>query len=173
MKLNRSLIEGYTTTPDGNLQTSFSFNLFDSIVLRKQKGVEKWYVEVRFSQTLHEQFTTNQTVQIYSHMINKLENNISRILIYSFQKERLDAFLEGRPTQRYFNYYYFTDRVRFRTRKMESTLKQIETALDEFVERDILVDSYKRKGTGFNIELKPLSEAEINDYFDKTHRLQS
>jgi len=49
---------------------------------------------------LHQQIITNQTIQIYSHMIHKLENPLSKILIYVFQSERLGAFLEEKPIKR-------------------------------------------------------------------------
>ncbi|MFC5449142.1 hypothetical protein ACFPOG_12790 [Paenibacillus aestuarii] len=165
MKFHRFAIEGRTSGKD--TKTTFAYNLFQSVKVIKS-ATAGIYGEVEFSDTLHQQLITNQTVKIYSHLIHRLENRMSKILIYAFQKERLDAHLHGRDVKQHFEYSFFTNRIRFRYKKIETNLKQITDSLQEFKNANILIKDFKRVGNGFNITLTPLSESEKADFFTGT-----
>ncbi|NDI36610.1 hypothetical protein [Chengkuizengella sediminis] len=164
-KIGRFSIEGRTTGANKDTKTTFLYNLFQEVKVTKEEATGRVYAEVKFSDTLHQQFITKQTVQIYSHLIHRLENRLSKILIYAFQKERLDAFLQGCDMKSNFEYNFFSDRIRFRSKRIDSNLKLIESSLQEFKEAKILVEDYKRIGNGFEIILTPLTESEKADFF--------
>ncbi|MCS7462926.1 hypothetical protein N0M98_22630 [Paenibacillus doosanensis] len=167
-KIGRFSLEGRTTGPNKETRTTFLYNLFEYVLVSKEDATGRRYAEIKFSDTLHQQFITKQTVQIYSHFIHRLENRLSKILIYAFQKERLDAYLQGRNMKRHFEYTFFSDRIRFRSKRIDSNLKQIEASLQEFKEANILISDYKRVGNGFEIILTPVTESEKADFFTGT-----
>ncbi|MDP5276090.1 hypothetical protein [Chengkuizengella axinellae] len=164
-KIGRFSIEGRTTGANKDTKTTFLYNLFQEVKVTKEEATGRIYAEIKFSDTLHQQFITKQTVQIYSHLIHRLENRLSKILIYAFQKERLDAYLQKCDMKNHFEYTFFSDRIRFRSKRIESNLKLIESSLQEFKEAKILVEDYRRIGNGFEIILTPLTESEKVDFF--------
>ncbi|GAA4847354.1 hypothetical protein GCM10023310_26840 [Paenibacillus vulneris] len=164
-KIGRFSLEGRTTGPNKETKTTFLYNLFEYVIVSKEDATGRRYAEIKFSDTLHQQFITKQTVQIYSHFIHRLENRLSKILIYAFQKERLDAYLQGRKMKQNFEYSFFSDRIRFRSKRIDSNLKQIDASLQEFKEANILINDYKRVGNGFEIILTPVTESEKADFF--------
>lgn len=145
--------------------TDFGYNLFEAVNVIQDKVTGRIHGEMIFTKSFHQTLITKQTVRIYSHLIHRLENRLSKILIYAFQKERLDAHLHGRSVKRHFDYTFFMNRIRFRSRKVESILKQVNESLQDFKNANILIEDFNRAGNGFEIILTPLSEAEITDFF--------
>ena len=164
-KIAQTRVEGSSKV--GKSRLTFTINFFDYLVIRNEPK-QKVFAEIRLTQTLKEQLLNNKTISIYSHFLKKLENKVAKLLIYSLQKERLEAYVNERELPSYFDYGYFISRIRFRTRTMESTLKQVGEALDEFLQQGIIIDSYERDGAGFYISLKPLSQSEKDDYFSQS-----
>lgn len=119
-----------------------------------------------FSDRIHQNIINNQTVQVYSDITDKLTNTTARTLIYALQKERIDSYIQQTSYTRNFDYFYFLQKIRFRSKKIEQNLKVIDQALKEFQDLNVLIHSYKRNGTGFTIEFIPLTEIEKRDYFD-------
>lgn len=119
-----------------------------------------------FSERIHQNIINNQTVQVYSDITDMLTNTTARTLIYALQKERIDSYINQTSYIRDFDYFYFLQRIRFRSKKIEQNLKVIEKALKEFQDLNVLMHSFKRKGTGFTIDFMPLTEVEKRDYFD-------
>lgn len=147
-----------------------SFNLFQSVDMKKDDADNKLKVKITFSDHLYHQIINDQTINIYSHIIDKLENSLSRILVFAFQKERIDAFLENRPPRKHYEYTFFTDRVRFRKKDMEANLKLVEAALNEFVSLHALIKDFKRIKNGFEITLFSLTENEQIDLFSDSRK---
>lgn len=168
-KIRRFSIEGRKTSSDKEVKTTFFYNLFQKVEVTKDEVTGRVYAELQFSDDLHQQFITKQTVQIYSHFIHRLESRLSKILIYALQKERLDAYLQERKMKDHFDYTFFSDRIRFRSKRIDANLKQIESSLQEFKYGDILIEDYQRTGNAFEITLKPLSESEKQDFFSPTN----
>ncbi|MGJ9385538.1 hypothetical protein [Salipaludibacillus sp. CF4.18] len=167
-KIGRFSIEGRTIGLDNKTKTSFLYNLFQEVKVNKDDLTDRVSAEIRLSDSLHEQFITNQTVQIYSHFIHKLENGLSKILIYAFQKERLDAFLEEREMNSHYEYTFFSDRIRFRSKKINTNLKIIESSLQELKTAKIIINHFEKSGNGFEIRLLPLMESEKKDFFNSS-----
>lgn len=145
--------------------TDFGYNLFEAVNVVRDKVTGRVHGEMIFTKSFHQTLITKQTVRIYSHLIHRLQNRLSKILIYAFQKERLDAHLHGRSVKDHYDYTFFLNRIRFRSKRIESILKQINESLQDFKDANILIDDFKRVGNGFQIVLTPLSEAEIMDFF--------
>lgn len=148
----------------------FSFNFFQSAEIIKDPVTGRIFVEVVFSDRLHQQYINDQTINIYSHIIEKLENGYSKILVFAFQKERIDAYLQNRPPRKMYEYSFFADRIRFRSKKIETNLKLIQSSLEEFVALNTLISDFKRVGQGFEIKLIPLTENEKIDLFSDSKR---
>ncbi|MFF2531527.1 hypothetical protein ACFVS2_21705 [Brevibacillus sp. NPDC058079] len=165
MKIGQFSIEGRVLNQNKEAYREFLFNFFQSVDIIKDPATGRVYAEITFSDFLQQQYIDKQTVQIYSHLIKRLENPISRLLVYAFQKERMDAYLQGREPRRFFDYNYFHDRIRFRSKRLESNLKTIQTSLQEFKDLHVLVGNYKRNGNGFDIELHPITDDEKEDFF--------
>jgi hypothetical protein len=167
-KIGRYRIEGKIKNSNQDVYREFLFNFFQSVIIKKDVATGRTYAEILFSDILHEQYINNQTVQIYSHFMKKLENPISRILIYAFPMERLESYLNEENCRKSFDYNYFSNKIRFRSKRIETNLKLVEASLKEFKEHQILIEEYKRVGTGFEIILIPLSDYEKQDFFSSS-----
>lgn len=170
-KIGRFRIEGRVLNQNKERKESFLINFFQTVRMIKDEVSGRSYVEITVHDKIHQQFIDRQTVQIYSHLLKKIETPVSRILIYAFQKERMDAYLEQRPMRKTFDYNYFHDRIRFRSKKVEANLKLIQESLKEFCEMNVIVSSFKRVGSGFEIQLHPITEDEKQDYFNSARPL--
>lgn len=144
---------------------SFAYPIFEAVLINTdEKG--RRYAEITIGTHYYQQIINNQTVKIYSHLLGKLEKNISKILIHALQKERLDRYIQGKAFVGQFGYTYFASKIRFETRKIATNMAAIEESLQEFKDLNILIRSYKRKPQSFEIEFMPLSHAEIHDFFE-------
>lgn len=163
-KIGRFSFEGRTIGPDNKVNVSFLYNLFQEVEFKRDEATGRVFAEIIFSNKLHRHIVTNQAIKIYSPFYRRLENKLSKILIYAFQKERIDAYVNNRDLKIVFEYSYFTDRIRFRSKRIESNIKEIESSLQDFKNAQILIEDYKRVGHHFEIVLTPLSESEIGDF---------
>ncbi|WCF11383.1 hypothetical protein NDS46_30970 (plasmid) [Paenibacillus thiaminolyticus] len=171
-KIGRFSIEGRIFNDNKEMYREFLFNFFQFVDIIKDPASGKVFAEITFSDALHEQFINNQTVSIYRHLISKLNNPVSRLLVYAFQKERIEAYVQNRSLKKMFDYNYFHDRIRFRSKRIESNLKSIEASLKEFKELNVLISDYSRVGNAFELSLHPLTSDEVADFFTKS-KIQS
>ncbi|WP_139192904.1 hypothetical protein [Anaerobacillus arseniciselenatis] len=162
-KIGRYSFEGTTVGQDNKTHVSFIYNLFQYVEIKTDELTGRKYVEIQFSDKLHERIVTRKTIAIYSPFFKRLENSLSKILIYAFQKERIDAYVNERNLKSSYDYSFFTDRIRFRSKRLESNLEKIESSLQDFKNAGVLIEDYKRVGSSFNITLTPLSKSEVAD----------
>jgi hypothetical protein len=146
-----------------------NFSIFDRVHVQTEDG--KRIAVIFVADTLYQQILNMQTVQIYSDLIKKLENPMSRLLIFALQKERLDRHIQGLPFTDIYKYLYFSQKVRFKGKKMDVNMELIELALDEFRSHNILIEDFQRSHNSFRITFTPLSNFELHDFFDKEKSL--
>ena len=73
-----------------------------------------------------------------------------------------------------YSYTYFQKIVRFKLKNKKKNLQLIQESLQEFVDNNIVIDSFELKNGVFIINFLPLSEAEIQDLnFDKTKMIDN
>lgn len=146
------------------VNAEYIVNIFQEVGFHEETQM----AHIVFSDRIHQNIINNQTVQVYRDITEKLTNPTARTLIYALQKERIDCYIQQTSYTRNFDYFYFLQRIRFRSKKIEQNLKVIEKALREFNDLNVLIRTFKRNGTGFTIDFVPLTESEKRDYFDST-----
>lgn len=166
-KIGAVRFEGRKIGPNNEVTSDFLYNLFQHVEVKKDEGTGRVYAEISLSNALHEEYVAKKTYKLYTPLVNRLENKLAKMLFQSFQKERIQAYLDGREIKTYYSYSFFTRRIRFRTKLIQSTLEKIEEALQSLKDANIFLKSFERKGRGFEIILSPLSQTEIADFFTR------
>ena len=140
------------------------FNLFDNIVIKED--VERPYAIAQFGEILSNAIIKKKLISITSASYDVLDNNLSRIICYAMKREQIsnqETFIGE------YNYTYFQKIVRFKLKNKKKNLQLIKESLQEFVDNNIVIDSFELKNNVFIIKFLPLSDAEIQDLnFDKT-----
>ena len=140
------------------------FNLFDNIVIKED--VERPYAIAQFGEILSNAIIKKKLISITSASYDVLDNNLSRIICYAMKREQIanqETFIGE------YNYTYFQKIVRFKLKNKKKNLQLIKESLQEFVDNNIVIDSFELKNNVFIIKFLPLSAAEIQDLnFDKT-----
>jgi hypothetical protein len=154
-----AIIKKSTKGRDGKL----SFTIFDRVIIDTDDAGKR-YAEILVGDTLYQQLFNQQTVQIYSDNIKRLENPYSRILIFALQKERLERYIQNKPFRDIFDYKFFAHKVRFQTRKIDNNMEMLNAALQEFKDQNIIIEDFRRIHQSFEITFIPLSHYEIHDF---------
>jgi hypothetical protein len=170
MKIASYQVQGIAKKKNSR-DTKFHINFFQKAIIETDEVTGKRYARITFSDATHQEFLNRQFVQIYSDVMKKFKDNpLSSLLLYAFQKERLDCYLQKKSYTNYYPYQYFSSKVRFRSKKMDVNLKLINESLQEFLDNQVLIQSYQKKHQGFDISFIPLQNYEIQDYFGGEHR---
>lgn len=143
------------------------FDLFDQVKFLED-GVR---VEIKINEFTHEQYIDNHVTKIYSDKIKNLCLPISESMVFILQKERFTHSTnheEGNLELPFFNYPYefFTRRIRFPTRKKLVNLSMIEQSLQEIVENNTTVESFRKVQDVFQIRFIPVSKSEAEDLIE-------
>lgn len=153
---------------DRDCVEGLSFNFFDSVFITSGKEYKRT-VTATFGTFLYNAIVNDRVVRVTANNYEALEGNLSRIIYYALQKERM--LLPSRksndlPAQRIGTYdiSFFQRLVRFCTGSKRKKIRLISESLDEFVSKQIAIHSYKEKDGVFQIEFVPLTMDEINDF---------
>ncbi|WEG19213.1 replication initiator protein A (plasmid) [Alkalihalophilus pseudofirmus] len=170
MKIKNYDIEAIINNKDSNQRSSVAYSILDRVFIgqdeKRNKG--KYFVEVVVGDTIYKQVINSRTIKIYRDSMSKLNNPLSKVLIYALQKERLEKHINKKPFTDLYTYKYFTNRARFKNaNQVERNLNEIYTALQEFKEQNILIKNFKQIYQSFEIEFIPLSLNEIYDFFEE------
>ena len=145
------------------------FNLFDNIVIKED--AERPYAIAQFGEVLSNAIIKKKLISITSASYDVLDNNLSRIICYAMKCEQI-ANQETLMSE--YSYTYFQKIVRFKLKNKKKNLQLIQESLQEFVDNNIVIDSFELKNGVFIINFLPLSEAEIQDLnFDKTKMIDN
>lgn len=141
------------------------WSIFDTLYINTDDNGRR-YAEITIGTYFHQQFINDQTVKIYSNVLESIEGNVSKILVHALQKERLERHLQNKPLTDIFRHQYFSRKIRLDKRKIDANIKMIESSLQEFKQLNILIHDYKRIDKAFQISFIPLSNTEIHDFFE-------
>lgn len=139
----------------------YSFNFFDNIAIDDGGGGEATVV-CTFGEMLHDSVVQQKLVSVNSNEMRSLENKLSQVLFFAMQKERISAVQKG-VLNGFISYSGFLQIARFPSSSKRKNMKEISTALDEFVNQKIAISSYSVDGDIFNISFLPMSDEEIED----------
>lgn len=145
----------------GNIKdTKFIINFFDNVKIESDPVTGKRYATIVFGDILYNLYFKKETVKISAYQYKQIENTLSKILFFSLQKERVQLSLfKNKDSNFYikeFNYLYFKNKVRFRSKRKSENIKLIAESLEEFKSKKILIKEYSKTNDGFVIEFYPL-----------------
>lgn len=138
------------------------FNIFNRYQYRDING--KRFMILSISDALYEDYAKLQTVRVYSKQLKQLKNKeLSRSLVYSFQKYRFSLYSLGLPLEKKCDYTYFMLQAQFPYKKKLDNLKLIQSCLDEIVAAGVIIYKYERIGENFKVYFKPVHSYEVED----------
>ena len=91
-----------------------------------------------------------------------LKNKLSEVILFALQKERVSAYQSGN-LEGVVSYPSILQAARFSTTNQKKNIKEISTALNEFVTKNIIIESYKLEGDCFYLKFYPMSPDELAD----------
>lgn len=139
-----------------------AFNFFDNVLVKKDEITQSTTVYCTFGDMLHDAVVKEKLVSVTINSANALESKLSKIILYAIQKTRIVS-LQGNETVGKYSYTFFQKISRLGGKNKEKNLKDIKSALDEFVRNGIAIESYTYKNNIFYLNFIPLSEAEQED----------
>lgn len=160
MKLSAYNVMGIIKEGDNIKDTKFSINFFDHAVINTDTETNRRVARIVFGEILHNNYIQNKTIKATSYKLNQLDNPISKILFYPFQKERLEMGVSGSKYICEYNYIYFRHRIRFKKTKKDVNLELIREGIQHLKDKKVFVKSFTQLDDNFLIEFYPLTEAE-------------
>lgn len=138
-----------------------AFNFFDNIVVDEGASGEQ-IATVTFGEVIHSSVVEQKLISVVSGEMRALENKLSQVLFFMIQRERITAAQKGQ-LDGMVSYSSFLQSARFPTSSKKKNKKEIQTALDDFVAKNIVIDSYSVDGDIFHIHFRPLTDEEMED----------
>lgn len=149
-----------------------TFNIFDNIVITKD-GNGKKVVVITAARALYAAIIKNRMTYVTTNNFNQLENNLSRIIYFALQRERIELTIralnngECLENARIINCYpfsFFKAIVYFRHKRISNNIQLIIESLEEFKRLNIAIkDFVVHKDYSIEIEYIPLSHDEYDD----------
>ena len=137
----------------------YSFNFFDNVSI--DAGGEETVI-CTFGEMLHDSVVRQKLISVTANEMRSLENKLAQVIFFAMQKERISAAQKG-DLEGIISYPVFLQIARFPTANKRKNVKEIITALDEFVAQKIAIESYTVEGDIFKIRFIPLSDEERDD----------
>lgn len=149
-----------------------SFNLFDNIVITKDGNGRK-VVVMTAARSLYAAIIKNRMTYVTTNNFNQLENNLSRLIYFALQRERIELTiralsngecLENTKIINLYPFSYFKTIVYFRHKRISNNIKLIVESLEEFKKLKIAIkDFVVHKDYSLEIEYIPLTLDEYDD----------
>lgn len=144
----------------------FSLKILDNVDIYSIDNKEM--VRVLVNEDIVRQIVENNTINMYSDVINGFKLNASRLLIMKLQMERISLSSQssqGGPLVKKVAFNFFRGVLYFSDKKKYRNIKTVENALNEIMESKITLKSFIRKGDIFQLEFYPISQKEKRDLF--------
>ncbi|MCP8970152.1 hypothetical protein [Ectobacillus ponti] len=139
-----------------------SIGIFSDVkVLVQEDGTR--VAEIYVSEAVYKDYIQNQTVRIYKDKIFNLSSGYAHHLIFPLQKERLARYQMNLSFETSMDYLYFATKVRFTKRRKADNLRDIEIALQELIDQQIVVKAFERIRDVFYIQFHPVQEKEVQN----------
>lgn len=146
----------------------FALNLFEKAFIRTDPSTNKRYATIVLSDTLHQEIIEGNVSFFYYRQVKLLENPTSKVIIYPLQKERLQHCTKKNGYTGIYDYSFFRQHIRFRSKRKSTNLKLIEASLQEFKDKQLIVNQFEILPDGFEIEFTPVPEFERADLMKKS-----
>lgn len=153
---------------NNNEDSLFSLNLFEKAFIRTDPSTKKRYATIVLSDTLHQEIIEGNVSFFYYRQVKLLENPTSRVITYPLQKERLQHCTETIGYRGKYDYSFFRQHIRFRSKRKTTNMKLIEASLQEFIDKQLLISQFETLPDGFEIEFTPVPEFERADLMKKS-----
>ncbi|WP_113675891.1 replication initiator protein A [Vallitalea guaymasensis] len=130
------------------------------------------YVEFDVSDWLYDHIFNMQITKIYKKQLHMFRYDLSKILIYRFQADRMHCHKHNLSYTINYNYRDFTYFIRFNKKDPKNKrMKKILRSLDEFINNQVIIESYKKLSENvIEINFYPLTSKEIYD-LTKTNKM--
>ncbi|MGG2134619.1 hypothetical protein AB1284_25440 [Bacillus sp. S2(2024)] len=155
----------FSITKQDNKGNWSAIGIFSDVNVIVQPNGTK-VAEIYVTEAIYKDYIQKQTVRIYKEKVDNLTQNTSQHLIFIMQKERLICYKSETNYAVTRDYTYFAGKIRFKKKRKNENLKELEAALSELVEQNIVVKSYKRIGEVFQIQFHPINEQEVQDLLE-------
>ncbi|MEX3623778.1 hypothetical protein [Viridibacillus arvi] len=142
------------------VKREYILNVFQEVVINE----EEKRATIKLAERIRENIINRELIEVYTDIKESLTNKASSTLIFSLQKERIDLHVLNKGYKKHFDYFYYQRKMRLHYKRLERNYQLISEALEEFEKINVIIKSFKRNGTGFDIEFLPLSESEIKDF---------
>lgn len=120
-------------------------------------GKHKWVV-VRFSEQLTDDIVGDNILSISKTQYKKLKDPNAKIVCHVMKEEQIKANREFADRTIVYGYEFFIDKIRFSSGNMKNILSLLKDALNDFVNQNVIIESYKLEGTQFHITYLPYNE---------------
>lgn len=154
-----------------------SYNFFDSVRIIPDQETGKKTIIAFFGNLLYRTIVDNKLISVTSQSYDSLTNNLSKIIYFALQRERISASLayhdyikKSLPgdidysiLSKEYDYSFFRSIVRFRYNNKKKNIKLITESLDEFKSKGIAIKDYYIEKGNFNITYYPLTQDELDD----------
>lgn len=151
-----------------NKEVVQTINFFDYYELSDDKDDEKLndmgrsqkLVTLTIGRYMYDRISNKKTQHVYSHEVQLLEDRSAQFVYYVFEGERQRVYASNRIEDELpYSYTFFLHTMRFPSRKqMQSNLDLIESIFKTFIDKNILIQYYRRQSNGFIIQFKPFSK---------------
>ena len=146
-----------------------AFSFFDHVVVDESTTTDRFVTAV-FGDFLYNSLVQRKIIRVTSKNYYSLTNDLSKLLYYLIQNERVNAGILYRKLPatssmvKKYDYTYFNQAVHFRHNVKKKNIQLLNSALDDFVKNKVAIKEYTFSEIGtWNIHYFPLSDAEYND----------
>jgi len=142
-------------------------NLFQymKFVVNK-KYIDRSYVDVQISDFIMQQLIDIQTKNMYKKQIMSFTNAISKLIMFTLQRDRIECYKYNEEYRKVYSYNYFSSRIDFPLENSkEENIRLLIDAFEEIKKQNIIVDTveYYPDKESFVVRFIPLNEIEIED----------
>lgn len=141
------------------------FGIFDNVEIDLANRGRK--AEITVNEKVHQQVLDDKMIRIYGDKFKQLELEVSENIVSFLQFNRWKWHLSGFDEKHcILTYDSFLYKMRFDSRRRKSEIiKLIEESLQEFVDKEFIIQSFKRRGDLFYITYISVEDYELIDLF--------
>lgn len=142
-----------------NLLQYMKFNI-------NEKYIDKSYVDMQISDFIMQQIIDIQTKKMYKKQIMTFTNPISKLMMFTLQRDRIECYKYNEEYRKVYSYNYFFSRIDFPLEKSkEENIRLLFDAFEEIKKQNIIVDTveYYSDKEVFVVRFAPFSKTEIED----------
>mgnify|MGYP000863204756 FL=1 len=142
-----------------NLLQYMKFNI-------NEKYIDRSYVDMQISDFIMQQLIDIQTKNMYKKQIISFTNPISKLMMFTLQRDRIECYKYNEEYRKVYYYNYFSSRIGFPLENSkEENIRLLIDAFEEIKKQNIIVDTveYYSDKEVFVVRFIPFSETEIED----------